>query len=499
MPAPQHRGCVPALALIYVWSKVTRGGQLAAGDPQDHAAQARGGFRTSSFVTGERADLRLAGLMLWATLCGYGTLQAIDVLTSPTTSHGGELVAGLTALTVVFVLQFFNSSAAAARWPAWRRWGMLAAQAAATYLPLIVIGKEWGSMGGFLAGSVLLLVPGRAAWVLFTAVVASMLVYPLRLGLGSDVVAYLMVSTFYTGLVVFGLSRLSQVIRYVHAARDELAQLAVVRERVRFSRDLHDLLGYSLSAITLKAELARRLVSADPGRSRDEIAELIDIARQALADVRTVSSGYRNISLNKEAAAVASLLTTVGIDARVEICCGPLDEPVDTVLATVVRESVNNMLRHSDVRACSIEVRQEGDVIVLRMLNDGVRGNAATGRPGGGLENLAARLENIGGRLTVTTHEDQFDLLAEAPATLTDAPATLPRPRAMLPRARAPAALPRAPATLPRARVPATLARASATLPESPATLPESPAPSATAETNEGSVGLAPDAVWPSG
>jgi two-component system sensor histidine kinase DesK len=150
-----------------------------------------------------------------------------------------------------------------------------------------------------------------------------MLVYPLRLGLSAYFVAYLTASTFDTGLVVFGLSRLSLVIRYVHAARGELAQLAIVRERVRFSRDLHDLLGYSLSAITLKAELARRLVSANPGRSRDEIAELLDIARQALADVRTVSSGYRNISLSKEAASVASLLTTAGIDTQVEISCGP--------------------------------------------------------------------------------------------------------------------------------------------------------------------------------
>src|ERR1017187_1199692 len=472
---------------------------LAAGNPEDSAVRDPGSVAPAPAATGEVSGIRVARLTLLAALSGYIAVVAIEMVTSPPRSQGHSLGVGFPALAALFTLQLFNSSAAAGRWPAWRRWGMLAAQAAATYRPLIVIGETWMGIAGFLAGSVLLLVPGRAAGVLYTGVVASMAGLSVAFGLSAYSVVYVTVSTIAVGLFVFGLSRLSQVISYVHAARDELAQLAVVRERVRFSRDLHDLLGYSLSAITLKAELARRLVSADPGRSRDEIAELIDIARQALADVRTVSSGYRNISLNKEAAAVASLLTTVGIDARVEICCGPLDEPVDTVLATVVRESVNNMLRHSDVRACSIEVRQEGDVIVLRMLNDGVRGNAATGRPGGGLENLAARLENIGGRLTVTTHEDQFDLLAEAPATLTDAPATLPRPRAMLPRARAPAALPRAPATLPRARVPATLARASATLPESPATLPESPAPSATAETNEGSVGLAPDAVWPSG
>jgi two-component system sensor histidine kinase DesK len=120
------------------------------------------------------------------------------------------------------------------------------------------------------------------------------------------------------------------------------------------------------------------------------------------------------------------LLSAAGIDVRVEISCGPLDERVDTVLATVVRESVTNMLRHSHARACSIEARQAGEVIVLRMLNDGVPRNAATGRRGGGLENLAARLEAIGGRLTATIRDGQFELLAEAPARPPQAAATRP-------------------------------------------------------------------------
>jgi two-component system sensor histidine kinase DesK len=368
----------------------------------------------------------VARLILGAVLCGYAAKVAFNVLIAPVAWRADQLIVAYTGIFTVFVLQVFNSSFAAAWWPAWRRWAMLAAQAAATYVPLLIVGKEWGSVAGFLAGSLLLLVPGPAGWALYGAVVASMLIYPLELGLGAYWVAYLTVSTFDTGLVVYGLSRLSLVIRYLHAARGELAQLAIVRERVRFARDLHDLLGYSLSAITLKAELARRLVSANPGRSRDEIAELLDIARQALADVRTVSSGYRNISLSKEAASVASLLSAAGIDVRVEISCGPLDERVDTVLATVVRESVTNMLRHSHARACSIEARQAGEVIVLRMLNDGVPRNAATGRRGGGLENLAARLEAIGGRLTATIRDGQFELLAEAPARPPQAAATRP-------------------------------------------------------------------------
>jgi two-component system sensor histidine kinase DesK len=378
-------------------------------------------------VTGEfPGGTRVTRLILWVVLCGYATVEAFNFATSPIESHAGELAVAYTGLAAILVLQVFNSSFAAARWPAWRRWAMLAAQAAATYVPLLIVGQDWVDLAGFLAGSLLLLVPGPAGWALYGAVVVSSGIYTPLLGLGAYWGAAVMASTLATGLFVFGLSRLSLVIRYLHAARGELAQLAIVRERVRFARDLHDLLGYSLSAITLKAELARRLVSANPGRSRDEIAELLDIARQALADVRTVSSGYRNISLSKEAASVASLLSAAGIDVRVEISCGPLDERVDTVLATVVRESVTNMLRHSHARACSIEARQAGEVIVLRMLNDGVPRNAATGRRGGGLENLAARLEAIGGRLTATIRDGQFELLAEAPARPPQAAATRP-------------------------------------------------------------------------
>jgi two-component system sensor histidine kinase DesK len=120
---------------------------------------------------------------------------------------------------------------------------------------------------------------------------------------------------------------------------------------------------------------------------------------------------------------VASLLTTAGIDARVEVDCGPLDERVDTVLATVVRESVTNILRHSNARACSIKAHQAGDVIMLQMLNDGIPRNAATGRLGGGLENMATRLEAIGGQLTATIHNGQFDLIAQVPATPPEASA----------------------------------------------------------------------------
>jgi two-component system sensor histidine kinase DesK len=359
---------------------------------------------------------RLARAVLLAVLCSYVAVQVINVVTAPLSSYGLKLAVDIAALVGVFALTAMVTSASAEHWPPWRRTATLLAEAAITYLPLIMLGTYWADMAGFLAGSALLLLSGWVAWSLFTAVIASMIPVAAAAHVGVYGAAYLTLSTLVLGLVVFGLARLSLAITYVYSTRGELAQLAVIRERMRFARDLHDLLGYSLSAITLKAEVTKRLVASNPGRARDELAEVLDIARQALADVRTVASGYRNISLAKEASSVASLLTTAGINSRIGICSGALDETVDTVLATVLRETVTNMLRHSTPRNCVIEAAVADGSIQLSVSNDGVPRSALSRRRGGGLDNLRTRLEAIGGTLNVEAGTDGwYRVRAETP------------------------------------------------------------------------------------
>jgi two-component system sensor histidine kinase DesK len=358
---------------------------------------------------------KLARAIVLAVLCSYVAVQVIDQLTAPFHSRGEALAVGIPSLVVLFLLTVSITSAEAERWPLWRRVAMLVAVLLVTYLPMIVLGNVWGGMAGFAAGSSLLLLSGWVAWTVFGAVIGSMFLIPLLTHVGPYYTAYFTLATLVLGLVVFGMARLSLLIRYVHATRNELAQLAVMNERMRFSRDLHDLLGFSLSAITLKAELVRRLVGSQPARARDELAEVLDIARQALADTRLVASGYRNISLSKEASSVTALLAAAGIDARVEINCGALDETVDTVLATVLREAVTNMLRHSAAQNCWIDAGQDGETIRLRVVNDGVPRSSGSDDHQGGLQNLTARLEAVGGQLTVKMCDGRFDLLAEAP------------------------------------------------------------------------------------
>ena len=364
----------------------------------------------------------LARMILLTVLSGFAVIETINVLTSPRPLHGFTLAVGIASVCTLFTLQIFVSFSATASWSTRRRLLMLLAQGLVTYLPLLILGAEWGGMAGFFAGSLLLLVPGWTAWALFTTVILSILVGGVATGMTFFNVAYLTAATLDTGLMVFGLSRLSLIIHYLNATRAELAQLAVVRERMRIARDLHDLLGYSLSAITLKAELTRRLVDDNPGRARDELAELLDIARQALADVRLVASGYRDMSLAKEAASVTSLLTTAGIATQVTVDCGALDERIDTVLATVLREAVTNILRHSTAQNCSVEASERDCVVRLRVTNDGLPPVPASHREGGGLENLAWRMEAVGGELSASVGDDgQFELLATVASPVTAA------------------------------------------------------------------------------
>jgi two-component system sensor histidine kinase DesK len=296
-------------------------------------------------------------------------------------------------------------------------WTLLV-QAVLSYFPLL-FGVLWGGMTGFLGASALLMLPTLYGWLVFSGVVvAAAFSGPLEHWSPANCV-YVVVSTALTALVVFGLTRLAQLVVQVQAARLQLAELAVTRERLRFSRDLHDLLGYSLSAITLKSELTRRLVIGSPELALDEIAGILEISRQALLDVRVVARGYRAMSLGDEVEAARSVLEAAEIDAAVDLAVLPPDGHADTILATVLREAVTNLLRHSKAEHCRIATRREGDLILLTVANDGlVRAVRAAGadRDGSGLGNLTARLAEVGGRLTWGVDDgDWFVLTAEIP------------------------------------------------------------------------------------
>jgi two-component system sensor histidine kinase DesK len=183
--------------------------------------------------------------------------------------------------------------------------------------------------------------------------------------------------------------------------------MAVAEERLRISRDLHDLLGHSLSVIALKSELAGRTLESDPPRAAREIAELEAVARRSLAEVRQAVTGYRQPSLAAELAATRRMLASAGIDCRVD-APGSYDLPpeVDALLAWTVREGSTNIVRHSGARDARITVTVTGASASAELTDDGAgppaghaEPAAATGTAGTGLAGLAERAARLGGTL----------------------------------------------------------------------------------------------------
>src|SRR6516165_5139894 len=183
------------------------------------------------------------------------------------------------------------------------------------------------------------------------------------------------------GLFAYSAERRNVLMVKLNEARAELARTAVAEERLRISRDLHDLLGHSLSLITLKSELAGRMIESDPQRAAREIAELEAVARRSLAEVRQAVTSYRQPSLAAELAAARRMLAAAGIDGRVD-APGSYDLPpeVDALLAWTVREGSTNIVRHSGARHAMITVTVTGASAGAELTDDGA-GPAARSTP----------------------------------------------------------------------------------------------------------------------
>jgi two-component system sensor histidine kinase DesK len=176
-----------------------------------------------------------------------------------------------------------------------------------------------------------------------------------------------------------------------------MARLMVAEERLRFARDLHDLLGHSLSVIVLKAELAGKLAVASPERVAGEVADIERVARQALADVREAVSGYREASLTAEIEEARSALLAAGVDVRVQPLADPLPAMTENVLAWALREAVTNVIRHAGATAARISLARRDGRAELEVTDDG-RG-AADFKAGNGLTGIRERVAGRNGEV----------------------------------------------------------------------------------------------------
>ena len=252
----------------------------------------------------------------------------------------------------------------------------------------------------------------------------------------------------FIGFAMIGLRRQFQLTAELTRAREEVAQLAASEERLRLARDMHDLTGQSLSMITLKSELAARLLgrlpdSADRDRVRDEIEQVAGVSRQTLRDIREAISGYRRPTLAVEVITARAALASAGIatsdDADLTLLSGTFDADAETALAWCLREAVTNVVRHSGAKNCYISLTHRAGVMSLTVRDDG-RGHppsdgcgtqpfpAAAVPHSSGLRGMSERLSAVGGALELRPDLNPgFCLIATVPAAplapVTQAPA----------------------------------------------------------------------------
>ena len=200
-------------------------------------------------------------------------------------------------------------------------------------------------------------------------------------------------------------SRAFRTNRELRLARREIARLAVSEERLRFARDLHDLLGHSLSLITLKSELAEQLIPEDPAQAQQEVRDIESAARAALQEVREAVAGYRQTTLASELQRARELLAAAGIRCIVQNDAGALPPAIEALLPWVVREGVTNVMRHSRAKQCVICLAHQSGEICLTVTDDGQgdsrqASSAAlqSGQPGNGLRGMRERVAALGGR-----------------------------------------------------------------------------------------------------
>jgi two-component system sensor histidine kinase DesK len=390
------------------------------------------GLWAGGYDLGGRPAPRLATALAWIVFTCLFLLTAFYLLASRLELWQRWVTIASSAVLLVF--QLVLASRKAVRFRQTRLgYAILPVHAALGFAPMLLFHDEYVGLPHFALGSTLLILKPRWNWLGFGLGVLAMGIAPffdpepyvnMIYAVASSVI-----SGIVTGLVVYGLTTMASVVQAMDTARTEMAKMAVAAERLRFARDLHDLLGYSLSAISLKSELTHRLVAKNPVRAQEELTQIIEISRQALADVRSVASGYRELSLEEEAVSARSVLSAAEVEVRMDIDLDQEELParIRTVLATMLREGVTNILRHSKAERCEVNMRQHDSIVEIEITNDGVPQPPEKPNPdsGSGIQNLSNRVANLDGRLTAGLGPDgRYRLRATIPTSRqdTDAP-----------------------------------------------------------------------------
>ncbi|MBT2228368.1 histidine kinase [Nonomuraea sp. NEAU-A123] len=393
---------------------------VGAGRTLANAREAAARYRSTPSVgqvtAADRGDAepRLARAIITAVLCltiGYDVDYAI-------THRAGvaNIVIAFAVAAASLVLQLRHSLPTGTGGPprAWK-W-TLALQGVLVCAALYIQGVAWIGIVPFLGASMLFLVPSPWSWASLAVIIAGdvLLVGAMTSDTSLGVFTYYPAASLLFGLGVYGHARFARIAVELRDARAEVARMAQVRVRLRLSRDMHDVIGSSLSAVLIKAQLAVELLGDDRTGAERELREVADLARRTAREVEALSVTDSRVSLTEELSSARTLLTSAGVVSRVTAAPAGLPPELDHALAMVVREAVTNVLRHSKPSLCSIEADTEPDLVRLRVTNDGATGPSGEGT-GAGLGNLGDRLHDVGGRLGVEFSGETFELSAEVP------------------------------------------------------------------------------------
>ena len=280
--------------------------------------------------------------------------------------------------------------------PAWRFWTLYAVLAGLFVAELPFAHAQAFVMAVFLTITIVARAGTRSVPVVIALAAAALLVpvavpsWHVSLGAAWDDVTPIAIPV--VALITFAVHRTLSGTHALAEARAELASLAAEQERFRIARDLHDLLGHSLTTITVKAGLAARIGLADHARATQEMAEVETLARQALAEVRAAVSSYREVTLAGELATGRQLLRAAGITADLPRAVDDVDPAHQELFGWVVREGLTNIVRHSRARSCAVRLSQS----CIEITDDGIGSSAP---PGNGLTGLRERVAAAGGSI----------------------------------------------------------------------------------------------------
>jgi two-component system sensor histidine kinase DesK len=309
-----------------------------------------------------------------------------------------------------------------------RQMGLAVAMVAMAIALTLGSGPGWGFLFTYCAAVIAMLFASDIAWLGVIGCAALAAGCSAIAGAsGGSVITYA-VTALGIGLLMVLMRDLRVRNEELVAARAELARVAVAQERERFARDLHDLLGHTLSVITLKAELAGRLLPGQPEPAAREVHEIEQVAREALSEVRDAVSGYRQPTLDRELAGARMALSAAGIEAQIKHSEPTLTPDVEAVLAWAVREGATNVIRHSGASHCTIRVLAGLSEASVEVTDSGTLG-LGEAVAGNGLAGLRERAQALGGSVAAgALPEGGFRLRVVVPARPGEPVATLASP-----------------------------------------------------------------------